>query len=86
MPNGGDLGYPDEQWRTCIAGRAKDLIVHSGHNIDPLMIDSAMATQADLSLASATGMPDAYAGELLVCYMALWPGASTAEDVLHAHP
>jgi len=72
--NSGDLGYTDAQGRIYIAGRAKDLIIRSGHNIDPLMIENAMATHAAVTLAAAAGMPDAYAGELPVCYVALRPG------------
>jgi fatty-acyl-CoA synthase len=83
--NTGDLGYLDDEGRIHIAGRAKDLIIRSGHNIDPLMIENAMAEHAAVALAAAVGMPDAYAGELPVCYVALRPGASVSEDELHAH-
>ena len=83
--NSGDLGYVDEQGRIHIAGRAKDLIIRSGHNIDPLMIENAMAAHPAVALAAAVGMPDAYAGELPVCYVALRPGASATEDELHDH-
>ncbi|MDE2565770.1 MAG: AMP-binding protein, partial [Burkholderiales bacterium] len=60
--NTGDLGYTDEAGRIHIAGRAKDLIIRSGHNIDPLMIENAMAAHPAVALAAAVGMPDAYAG------------------------
>ena len=83
--NSGDLGYTDEQGRLYIAGRAKDLIIRSGHNIDPLMIENAMATHPAVALAAAVGMPDAYAGELPVCFVALRPGASATEDELQDH-
>jgi fatty-acyl-CoA synthase len=83
--NSGDLGYTDETGRIHIAGRAKDLIIRSGHNIDPLMIENAMAAHAAVALAAAVGMPDAYAGELPVCYVALRPGATVSEDELHEH-
>ncbi|MGZ5266483.1 MAG: AMP-binding protein [Caldimonas sp.] len=83
--NSGDLGYTDDEGRIHIAGRAKDLIIRSGHNIDPLMIENAMAAHPGVALAAAVGMPDAYAGELPVCYVALRPGASVTEDELHEH-
>ena len=83
--NSGDLGYTDDEGRIHIAGRAKDLIIRSGHNIDPLMIENAMAAHPAVALAAAVGMPDAYAGELPVCYVALRPGASATEDELHEH-
>jgi len=83
--NTGDLGYTDGAGRLHIAGRAKDLIIRGGHNIDPLMIENAMAEHPAVALAAAVGMPDAYAGELPVCYITLRPGASTTQDELQAH-
>jgi fatty-acyl-CoA synthase len=83
--NSGDLGYTDDSGRIHIAGRSKDLIIRSGHNIDPLMIENAMAAHPAVALAAAVGMPDAYAGELPVCYVALRTGASTTEAELHEH-
>jgi fatty-acyl-CoA synthase len=38
-----------------------------------------------VALAAAVGMPDAYAGELPVCYVALKPGAVVTEDALQEH-
>ncbi len=85
MLNTGDLGYTDAHGRIHIAGRAKDLIIRSGHNIDPAMIENAMATHPAIALAAAVGMPDAYAGELPVCFVALREGADVSEEELHAH-
>lgn len=83
--NTGDLGYTDAEGRLYIAGRAKDLIIRSGHNIDPLMIENAMTTHPAVLLAAAVGIPDAYAGELPVCYVSLRPGARAFEAELHEH-
>lgn len=83
--NTGDLGYTDADARLYIAGRAKDLIIRSGHNIDPLMIENAMIAHPDVTLAAAVGMPDAYAGELPVCYVSLRTGASVTPEELHVH-
>jgi fatty-acyl-CoA synthase len=85
MLNSGDLGYTDERGRIHISGRAKDLIVRSGHNIDPLMIENAMAAHPAVALAAAVGMPDAYAGELPVCDVALRTGATATEEELRGH-
>ncbi len=83
--NSGDLAYRSVDGRIYIAGRAKDLIIRSGHNIDPLMIENAMTTHPAVALAAAVAMPDAYAGELPVCYVTLRPGAFALEEELHAH-
>jgi fatty-acyl-CoA synthase len=78
----GDLAYTDEQGRLFIAGRSKDLIIRSGHNIDPVLIEDALQTHPAVALAAAVGQPDKYAGELPVCYVALKPGAqATAEEL-----
>ncbi len=84
----GDLAYSDEEGRIFIAGRSKDLIIRGGHNIDPVLIESAIETHPAVALAAAVGMPDRYAGELPMCYVTLRPGAhATAEELLaFAHP
>ena len=78
----GDLAYTDEQGRLFIAGRSKDLIIRSGHNIDPVLIEDALQSHPAVALAAAVGQPDKYAGELPVCYVALKPGASATPDEL----
>ncbi len=78
----GDLGYTDADGRIYIAGRSKDLIIRSGHNIDPLMIENTLQNHPAVAVAAAVGMPDAYAGELPVCYVQLLPGETTSEDEL----
>jgi len=83
--NTGDLGYLDAGGRLYIAGRTKDLIIRSGHNIDPSMIENAMATHPSVALAAAVGQPDAYAGELPVCFIECRPGASVSDAELHEH-
>lgn len=83
--NSGDLGYKDVQGRLYIAGRAKDLIIRSGHNIDPAMIENAMTTHPAVAVAAAVGMPDAYAGELPICFVQLQEGLEVSDAELQAH-
>lgn len=85
--NSGDLGFKDAQGCLYVAGRSKDLIIRSGHNIDPTMIENAMSTHPAVALAAAVGMPDAYAGELPMCFVQLHPGSEVSVDDLmtHAH-
>lgn len=80
--NTGDLGRLDEDGFLYLTGRAKDLIIRGGHNIDPVVIEDALLTHPDVSAAAAVGRPDAHAGELPVAYMSLRPGASVTEDEL----
>jgi fatty-acyl-CoA synthase len=79
----GDLGYLDDDGRLFLTGRAKEVIIRSAHNIDPGMIEEALAEHPAVELAAAVGRPDDYAGELPVAYVQLKPGASaTSEELL----
>ena len=82
--NTGDLAYLDEDGWLYIAGRAKDLIIRSGHNIDPQLIEEVLQQHPAVALASAVGEPDRYAGELPVCYVSLKPGATITAEELRA--
>jgi len=80
--NSGDLGYKDANGRIFIAGRAKDLIIRSGHNIDPAMIENAISSHPGVSIAAAVGIPDIYAGELPICFVELLPNFDISEEEL----
>jgi fatty-acyl-CoA synthase len=82
--NNGDLGRLDEDGYLWITGRAKDLIIRSGHNIDPAIIEEALYKSPAVFMAAAVGKPDRYAGELPVAYVQLVAGASVTEDDLKA--
>ncbi|MBB4225877.1 AMP-binding protein [Variovorax guangxiensis] len=83
--NTGDLAYFGENGKLFVAGRSKDLIIRSGHNIDPGTIESACASHPAVSLAAAVGQPDAYAGELPVVFVSLKPGYKADIPELTAH-
>jgi fatty-acyl-CoA synthase len=74
--NSGDLGRLDEDGYLWITGRAKDLIIRGGHNIDPLAIEEVFFQHPAVALAAVVGQPDAYAGELPVAYVQLKPGVA----------
>ena len=71
----GDVGWIDADGRINLSGRAKDLIIRSGHNIDPRVIEDALGAHPAVQLCAAIGTPDAYAGELPVAFAMLKPGA-----------
>ena len=80
--NSGDLGRIDADGYLWITGRAKDIIIRGGHNIDPTVIEETLLKHPQVVLAAAVSMPDAYAGELPIAYVELVPGAkTTAEEV-----
>lgn len=80
----GDLGWLDSQSLLHLSGRSKDLIIRSGHNIDPKVIEDAIGAHPAVQLCAAVGAPDAYAGELPVVFVTLVPGATVSEDELLA--
>lgn len=80
----GDLGRVDDEGRLHLSGRAKDLIIRAGHNIDPKTIEDALTAHPAVLLAAAVGAPDAYAGELPVAFVTLVPGAAVSEAELLA--
>jgi fatty-acyl-CoA synthase len=77
--NTGDMGRCDADGYFWLTGRKKDLIIRSGHNIDPAMIEDLLHRHPAVQLAAAIGRPDAHAGELPVAYVQLKPGAITSE-------
>jgi fatty-acyl-CoA synthase len=80
--NSGDLGRLDEDGYLWITGRAKDLVIRGGHNIDPAPIEEVFFAHPAVGLAAVVGQPDAYAGELPVAYIQLKPGAKVAPGEL----
>lgn len=81
----GDLGRLDADGYLWITGRAKDLIIRGGHNIDPAMIEEALAGHPAVAVAAAIGQPDAFAGELPCAYVELVAGATATPEELMAH-
>ena len=80
--NSGDLGRFDADGYLWITGRAKDVIIRGGHNIDPSVIEETLLKHPEVMLAAAVSKPDAYAGELPIAYVQLVPDAkATAEEV-----
>jgi fatty-acyl-CoA synthase len=80
----GDVGFIDAQGRLNLSGRAKDLIIRGGHNIDPKVIEDALGAHPGVDLCAAVGAPDAYAGELPVAFATLKAGAQVSEAELLA--
>jgi fatty-acyl-CoA synthase len=78
----GDLGRLDEDGYLWITGRAKDLIIRAGHNIDPATIEEPAYQHPAVQLAAAVGKPDKYAGELPILFVQLKPGARASEGDL----
>ena len=81
----GDLGRIDADGYLWITGRAKDLIIRGGHNIDPAEIEEALASHPAVAMSGAIGQPDAFAGELPCVYVELVAGAEVSIKELKEH-
>ena len=79
----GDLGSVDAGGFVYLAGRAKDLIIRGGHNIDPKVIEEALLRHPAVRAAAAVGRPDRHSGEVPVAYVVpAIPGRFDEADLL----
>ncbi|CUH75158.1 acyl-CoA synthetase [Tropicibacter naphthalenivorans] len=81
----GDLGRVDGDGYLWITGRAKDLIIRGGHNIDPAEIEEALLAHPAVAFAGAIGQPDAHSGELPCAFVELVDGGQVTEAELLEH-
>jgi fatty-acyl-CoA synthase len=81
----GDVGYLTEGERLVLTGREKDLIVRSGHNIDPAAIEEIANAFPGVQMSSAVGMPDAYAGEVPILFVVASPDQTIDLGKLREH-
>ena len=77
----GDLARLDDGF-VYLVGRAKDLIIRGGHNIDPAVIENTLLAHPAVTGAQAVGRPDIHSGEVPVAFVTLTPGAVTTSQDL----
>ena len=80
----GDLARVDADGFVHLVGRAKDLIIRGGHNIDPAVIENALLSHPAVTAAQAVGRPDVHAGEVPAAYVTLAPDAHATPEELRA--
>jgi Acyl-CoA synthetases (AMP-forming)/AMP-acid ligases II len=78
----GDLGRIDKDGYLWLTGRAKDIIIRGGHNIDPSLIEDAIAGHKDIAAVGAIGQPDPKAGEVPCVYVQLIDGCRTSAEAI----
>ncbi|MEG2630950.1 MAG: AMP-binding protein, partial [Comamonas sp.] len=78
----GDLGSLSAEGLLKLQGRSKDLIIRSGHNIDPLVIEQALERHPAVKACAAVGAPDPLAGEVPVAYVTLREGQTVDAEAL----
>ena len=79
----GDIGYLDEDGYVFIVDRIKDLILSSGYNIYPRVIEDALHQHPDVMEAVVIGIPDAYRGQSAKAFVVLRAESAVTADVLH---
>ncbi|MDX3641572.1 class I adenylate-forming enzyme family protein [Streptomyces sp. MB09-02B] len=77
----GDRGRHDEKGRLEVVGRAKELIITGGENVDPAEVENALADLPGVREAAVGGTPDPVYGELVTAYLVTAPPGPTLEDV-----
>ncbi|GAA2718591.1 acyl-CoA synthetase [Actinocorallia aurantiaca] len=78
----GDLGRVDEDGYVHLTGRAKDLIIRGGHNIDPVPVEESLLAHPEVRAAAVVGAPDPRSGEVPVAYLVLAEGSRATEEEL----
>jgi fatty-acyl-CoA synthase len=81
----GDLGSIDADGYVYLTGRAKDLIIRGGHNIDPRVIEEALLAHPGVVAAAAVPRPDRHSGEVPVAYVVAEGRDAFDENALLAH-
>jgi len=59
----GDVGYMDQDGYIYIVDRTKDMILCSGYNVYPRVVEEAIYEHPSVSEVSVIGIPDAYRGQ-----------------------
>ncbi|WP_420917817.1 AMP-binding enzyme [Rhodococcus rhodochrous] len=65
-----------------LTGRAKDVIIRGGHNIDPATVEEALLGHPDVTAAAVVGRPDTHAGEVPAAFVTVVPGATVGVEEL----
>jgi long-chain acyl-CoA synthetase len=72
----GDIGYMDEKGFFFIAGRKKDMIISSGFNVYPQVIEQAIYEHPSVEECAVIGVTDPYRGEAAKAFIKLKAGAA----------
>ena len=78
----GDVGYIDEEGYVFLVDRIKDLIICSGFNVYPRVIEDAIYLHPAVDEVTVIGVPDEYRGEAPIAFVKLKPGAAATASEL----
>src|SRR5271165_5388648 len=80
----GDAGYLDADGYLYVTDRLKDLIISSGYNIYPRVIEDALYEHPAVAEAVVIGIPEAYRGQAPLAFVTLRRGQATDGEALRA--
>lgn len=78
----GDIGYMDEDGYTFLVDRLKDLIICSGFNVYPRIVEEAIYRHPAVSEVTVIGIPDEKRGETVKAFVKLRPQKTLTEKDL----
>lgn len=78
----GDIGRMDEQGRTTIEDRKKDMILVSGFNVYPNEIEDVVQTHPGVLECAAVAKPDEHSGEVVKVFVVRKDPSLTAEQII----
>ena len=81
----GDMGYMDADGWLYLVDRSKDLIISSGYNVYPRMIEEAVYELPAVDECIVIGIPDPYRQEAPKVFVKLKPDASLTFEELKKH-
>jgi len=78
----GDVGYMDHEGHFFLVDRVKDLILCSGYNVYPRMVEEAIYLHPGVAEVTVIGIPDEYRGESPKAFVKLKEGETLSEEDL----
>jgi long-chain acyl-CoA synthetase len=81
----GDVGIMAADGSVTLVDRIKDLIICSGYNVYPRMIEEALYQHPEVVAATVVGQPDPYRGESPAAFVQLQPGSALTPEALREH-
>jgi len=80
----GDVGHVDSDGYFYLTDRLKEIIIVSGYNVYPRIIEDTLYRHPDVEEAVVVGISDPEKGEVPKAFIKLRPGAKVSEDdILH---
>jgi long-chain acyl-CoA synthetase len=80
----GDIGYVDEAGACFVVDRLKELIICSGFNVYPRVVEEAIYAHPDVVEVAVCGVPDLYRGETVKAFVVVRDRARLNETALLA--